>query len=166
MDVLVVRHAVAMDRAEAAREGLPDRDRPLTKAGRKSMRQVTRGLASRVPAVSVLLTSPWRRALETADILREGYSGLASVATEALLAGSEPESLAREVAQHDSASVVGLVGHEPHLSGWVSWCLSGSTDGILKLRKGGACLLRFEDTLGPRRGRLLWLMTPAVLRRL
>jgi phosphohistidine phosphatase len=91
---------------------------------------------------------------------------LQPVASDALLPGAEPDALARELQQRASAGVIALVGHEPHLSGWVSWCLTGSTDGILQLRKGGACLLHFDDIVGPRRGRLLWLMTPAVLRRL
>ena len=166
MDVLVVRHAVAVDKAEAQRQGMLDRDRPLTKAGRTSIQRVTRGLVTRVPAVTVLITSPWRRALETAESLCRPYRGLRPVASEALLPGAEPQALARELQQHASAGVIALVGHEPHLSSWVSWCLTGSTDGILELRKGGACLLRFEDTVGPRCGRLLWLMTPGVLRRL
>jgi phosphohistidine phosphatase len=67
---------------------------------------------------------------------------------------------------HATAPALALVGHEPHLSGWVSWCLSGSIDAIVELRKGGACLLRFEDSIGAKRARLAWLMTPAVLRRL
>src|SRR4051812_9657485 len=117
MDVLVVRHAVAMDKKEAKRKRLPDQDRPLTKAGRTSMKRITRGLASRVPDVSVLIASPWRRALETAEILRRPYQGLRRVESDALLPGADPELLAREVAEATASSVVALVGHEPHLSG-------------------------------------------------
>jgi hypothetical protein len=48
----------------------------------------------------------------------------------------------------------------------VSWCLTGSLDGIVELRKGGALLLRFDEMIGARRARLAWLMPPGVLRRL
>jgi phosphohistidine phosphatase len=86
--------------------------------------------------------------------------------SEALVPGADPAALAELLGAHGKAEVLALVGHEPHLSEWVSWCLTGSMDAIVELRKGGACLLRFEESIGQRRGKLTWLMTPAVLRRL
>ena len=73
MEVLVVRHALALDRDEASQQGLADRDRPLTTEGTTKMKRIARALASRVPEVSVLLTSPWRRAVETGDLLQKAY---------------------------------------------------------------------------------------------
>jgi phosphohistidine phosphatase len=173
MDILVVRHAIALDRDEAKNCGMLDRDRPLTREGRSRMKRAARGLAGRVPDVSALITSPLRRAVETAEILREQYKGLHHVETTSLLPEAEPAELVQFFADNDIASSTAmLVGHEPHLSGWVSWCLTGDARPalelrpILELRKGGACLLRFEDAPGPGKGRLLWLLTPAVLRRL
>jgi phosphohistidine phosphatase len=83
-----------------------------------------------------------------------------------LIPGAEPEELAGALSTHTPGPAVALVGHEPHLSSWVSWCLTGSLDPIIELKKGGACLLRFGDMIAPRRARLIWLMTPAALRRL
>jgi phosphohistidine phosphatase len=83
-----------------------------------------------------------------------------------LIPGADPETLAAQLSTHAAEPAVALVGHEPHLSGWVSWCLTGSLDSIIELKKGGACLLRFSDMIAPRRARLIWLMTPAALRRL
>jgi phosphohistidine phosphatase len=166
MEVLVVRHALAQDKDEAKQQGLLDPDRPLTPKGKATMKRIAHGLASRLPEISVLMTSPWRRAVETGDLLAKVYGWCQRSTTEALVPGAEPEALVDQLSAQAAAPAVALVGHEPHLSSWVSWCLTGSLDPIIELKKGGACLLRFGDMIAPRRARLLWLMTPAALRRL
>lgn len=166
MDVLVIRHAIALDRDEAKGRGMLDRDRPLTKQGQARMRRAARGIAARTPDVWALFTSPLRRAVETGEVLRERYKGVRQIQTEALLPEAEPTALAELLGEGTLESPVAVVGHEPHLSSWVSWCLTGDPRGILQLRKGGACLVRFDGAPGPGRGRLLWLLTPAILRRL
>lgn len=176
MDVILVRHAVAMDREEAKGRGLLDRDRPLTDKGQWRMRRVARGLSKCIPDVSTLITSPFRRALETAEILQRQFKGTKLSETDALLPEADPTELAQLLAERSAqldrprsgARVAPpiVVGHEPHLSSWMSWALTGETSSSFELRKGGACLLRFEAAPGPRLGRLLWLLTPAVLRRL
>jgi phosphohistidine phosphatase len=176
VDVLVLRHAAALDKDEAKERGVPDAERPLTKAGRRRMKRVARGLALSVPNLSAIFSSPWGRAVETAKLLRARFKGLRNVETNALLPDAEPEALARCLAEclagSAGGSSVAVVGHEPHLGEWVSWCLTGPHSSgvelrpIIELRKGGACMLRFADTPGPGLGRLLWLMTPAVLQQL
>jgi phosphohistidine phosphatase len=166
VDVLVVRHAVALDKDEAKELGVVDADRPLTKEGQRRMKRVARGLARTVPNLSALYSSPWRRAVETADLVRARFKGLRSVESDALLPQAAPEALVQLFASSPAATQVAVVGHEPHLSSWVSWCLTDGQRQLVELRKGGACLLRFEDTAGPSRGKLLWLMTPSVLRQL
>lgn len=166
MDVLVVRHGVALDRVEAASQGVTDAERPLTADGQRRLKGVARGLSKRVPEVDVLLSSPLLRARQTAEILRERYRGLGCIESEALLPDAEPQALAQVLNEHGSARVVAVVGHEPHLSGWVGWSLMGEQRSIVELRKGGACLLRFEGGLSAGGGRLHWLMTPALARRL
>ncbi len=166
MDVLVVRHALALDRDEARAAGMLDRDRPLTKKGLTRMRRAARGLGKLIPNVSALVTSPLRRAVETAEVLRSQYEDVRQVETEALLPDREPGELAQFLADGTFDSPVLVIGHEPHLSRWVSWCLGGELLPLLDLRKGGACLVRFAGAPGARAGRLLWLLTPAIARRI
>jgi phosphohistidine phosphatase len=181
VDVLVVRHAIALDKDEANELGVADADRPLTKDGRRRMRSVARGLSRSAPKVSALFTSPLRRAVETAAVLRARFKCLEAAESDALLPDAQPEALAQCLAEYLAGSPavasVAVVGHEPHLSNWVSWCLTerqtrvepgpvNQLRSLLELRKGGACLLRFEDVPGPSLGKLIWLMTPAVLRQL
>jgi phosphohistidine phosphatase len=166
VDVVVVRHAVAMDRDEALKSGMLDRDRPLTDKGESRMRKAARGLAECVPEVSIIITSPLRRAVETGKILQRQFKGTKLSETDALLPEAAPEELAQLLAEQSNGSPPVVVGHEPHLSSWLSWCLAGDTTIALELAKGGAYMLRFEAAPGPKLGRLLWLVTPAVLRRL
>ena len=166
MDVLVVRHGVALDRVEAESQGVPDSERPLTAEGQRRMKGVARGLSGRVPEVDVLISSPLLRARQTAELLRERYRGLTCIESEALLPDAEPPALARVLNEHASERVVAVVGHEPHLSGWVGWSLAGEPRSIVELRKGGACFLRFAAAVSAGEGRLHWLMTPALARRL
>jgi phosphohistidine phosphatase len=165
MEVLVVRHAIALTRDEAKTQGILDRDRPLTKQGRSRMQQAARGLRTRVPEVSALITSPLRRARETAEILHRRYKHVPQTESDALLPDADPAQLCRVLGDSGLSCPV-VIGHEPHLSGWVSWCLTGDSRSVLELRKGGACLLRFAEAPGQAQGQLLWLFTPAALRRL
>ncbi len=164
MDVLVVRHGIALSRDEAAAQGMLDRDRPLTAKGRSRFKRSTRGLSELCPGVKALATSPFRRAVETAEILGKEYRGLTMTETAALLPDADPAELASFLAESAADSPVAVVGHEPHLGNFVSWCLVGEERNLVDLRKGGACLLRFENAPTPGRGCLLFLAPPAALR--
>lgn len=164
MRVLVVRHGIALARAEAGRGGVSDAERPLTDKGRRRMRQVARGLEKLVLDVGAIVSSPLRRATETAEALELVY-GLQRSETAALLPDAAPEELARVLGEISGSSPLCVVGHEPHLSEWVGFCLFGQARSALELKKGGACLLGFDGAPGPGTGRLEWLLTPGILRR-
>jgi phosphohistidine phosphatase len=59
MQLLIVRHAIAMEREEFAKTGRPDSDRPLTDTGRRRMRKNARGLQRISPHPDLIATSPW-----------------------------------------------------------------------------------------------------------
>ena len=70
MKIYLVRHAAAFERD-------PDRwpddsERPLAPEGEEEFRLAARGLARVVPRVDAILSSPYRRAWRTAEILSEG----------------------------------------------------------------------------------------------
>ena len=73
MDLLVIRHAIAMDRDEFAETGQPDSERPLTDFGRRRMRKNARGLRAIVDTPEVIGTSPYPRAAETAEIVADAW---------------------------------------------------------------------------------------------
>src|SRR5690242_10606501 len=67
--VLAVRHAIAVEREDFAKDGGTDALRPLTKTGRRKMRQAAEGLLTLVSKIDALAASPLTRAAQTADIL-------------------------------------------------------------------------------------------------
>lgn len=166
MKLLLIRHAIAEERDHFARTGKDDRLRPLSDEGRKKMKQAARGLRSLVPDIDLLATSPLTRASQTASILDSVYGGLEEVEIEQLSPETTPEEFVRWL-RRQRADLVAAVGHEPSLSEILSWLLTGSDRRLFAFRKGGACLLEFqngEPTAG--NATLLWALTPGQLRTL
>lgn len=165
--VLVVRHGVAEEREVSAKTGRPDATRRLTKPGRKKMRKAARGLARLVPRLDVLGTSPLTRAIETGEILAKRFEGARAVRLPALAPGKSVGQVMdwlRDQAARKPGAVVALIGHEPHLGQLVSWMLTGLRESFVPLKKGGACLLDFQEEVKPARAKLLWVMRPGQLR--
>ena len=69
MELYLVRHAIA-GHADHARWP-DDTQRPLTEEGIARFQPAARGLARIVPTVERVLSSPWVRAWQTAEILQE-----------------------------------------------------------------------------------------------
>jgi phosphohistidine phosphatase len=168
MQLLVIRHAPAEDRAEFARTVKDDAERPLTAVGVRKMRRAARGLRSLVPALDALAASPYVRAAQTAQIVSKAYDGFTVEPLRALIPdGSRPEILRWLRALAPDATVA-IVGHESDLSELISWLLTGSAKARLSLGKGGACLIEY-DGLPPARpgaGRMEWLLARSHLERL
>ncbi|MCA1611996.1 MAG: histidine phosphatase family protein [Acidobacteria bacterium] len=72
MDIWLLRHAAAEDRPDSGR----DSDRALTPEGIERARAVALGLAALEPGIARVITSPYRRARQTADAAATGrWSG-------------------------------------------------------------------------------------------
>jgi phosphohistidine phosphatase len=164
MDLLVIRHAIAGDRAEWAKTGRPDHERPLTAEGRERMREVSRGLQRLVPELDLLATSPFVRAVETADVVAEAYPDIEVVDAPPLAHGRSPDEVRTWLAARPEQRI-GIVGHEPDLGQLVSWFVFGGAAAGIALKKGGACLLRFAGPAESGAAELKWLLPPKVLRR-
>lgn len=167
MELLVIRHGIAGDKEEFARTGLDDDLRPLTREGREKMAHVAEGLRRIVPDISVLGTSPLERAKQTASIVAEARGAdVPIVVTEALRPDRRYEELVDWLRARTESGTIAIVGHEPHLGGLVTWLLTGSDESRTPLKKGGACLLEFRGA--PRKGAasLVWLLPPAIAKRL
>ena len=168
MKLLVIRHAPAEDRAEFAKTGKPDGDRPLTDAGKRKMRRAAAGLRSLIPSLDVLASSPYTRTHQTAEIVAAAYGGIAIEPLRALMPdGSRPEIL-RWLRTAAPDATVAIVGHESDLSELISWLVTGSPKPRLELKKGGACLIEYDGRppARPGAGRMAWVLTRSHLERL
>src|SRR5688572_32640039 len=115
MQLLVIRHAIAMDREEYARTGRPDSDRPLTDTGRRRMRKNARGLQRVAPHPDLIATSPWLRAADTARVVAETLGVERMETIDAMFPDHEPRDLADWLNDRSDLATVDVVGHEPHL---------------------------------------------------
>ena len=164
MNVYLVRHAVAHERNPARYPN--DAQRPLTAAGKQKFRKAARGLALCLPKGSLVLTSPFIRARETAAILIK-VAKLADAVECGELAAGAPARKAFELLRSRKEQAVVLVGHEPDLSTLLSAALAGARGRFkIEFKKGGAACLRFEKDVEPGRATLVWMMPPRVLRAL
>ena len=166
MDLLVIRHAIAEERADFARTGEPDDHRPLTDDGRRKMTLAARGLRRVLPAIDVLAASPLVRAAQTAAIVADTYGISRTTTLEELVPEANPAALLPWLRDQHRARTLGVVGHEPHLGELISFLLSGQPSSFIALKKGSASLLSFGGKPDAGAATLQWLLTPAQLRRL
>jgi len=166
MQLLVIRHAIAMEREEYAHTGRPDSDRPLTDTGRRRMRRNARGLQRISPLPDLIGTSPWLRAADTARVVAETLGVELMETVDALLPDRHPRELADWLNARDDLPAVAVVGHEPHLGEVVTWLIGGNQGTHVEFKKGGACLLRIDGPVDAGSAMLQWHLTPSQLRAL
>ncbi len=159
MEVWLLRHAVAEEGSESGR----DADRALTPEGVRRARAVARGLAALEPPIELVLTSPYRRARETAEPAAREL-GLARGLREsrALEPGRDPQEILDEIRGEEAAGVL-LVGHEPHLGALLGRLVAGRPLLTIPLKKAAAARVEWDGT-GP--GELRALLPARVLERL
>lgn len=166
MQLLVIRHGSAEDAEEFAAAGEDDLRRPLTKAGKRKMKEVAAGLLEIVETLDVIGASPLVRAQQTAEIVAKAYDDMTVDTVEALSPGSDPSDLVDWLGKHASVEVVAVVGHEPHLGMLVTWLMTEARESRVEMSKGGAALLEFSSRVTARSGTLQWLLTGSQLRRI
>ncbi|HMB54543.1 MAG TPA: histidine phosphatase family protein [Thermoanaerobaculia bacterium] len=162
--LLVVRHAIAEDRAEHSGD---DAARPLSAKGKRRFKAGARGIVRLTGRIDQVVSSPLVRARETAALLVAACAKTPQRAeTDALVPGAHPRELADWLQSEGRPGTVAVVGHEPNLSHLVSWLAASSRRSFVRLKKGSAVLL--ELPAGPEAGTavLAWALTPAQLRTL
>jgi phosphohistidine phosphatase len=161
MNLYIVRHAIAEQPGTQ-----PDSQRPLTDKGRKKLRRIARGLNALEVRLNLILTSPYTRARETADILADAFRLIDDkiIESEHLTPSGFADQLIEEVnASYREMESIALVGHEPFLSDLISVLLTGTPDLDVNFKKGGVCALTIENLHYGRCATLEWLLTPAQL---
>jgi phosphohistidine phosphatase len=159
MEIYILRHGIAED----AKGGMADADRALTDEGKQKLREVMRAARGAKVRPSLILTSPLRRAVETAEIaaaVLEFRDRL--IQTEALAPESTPENVWREMRKHKDAGALLLAGHEPLLSHVIAYLL-GCPLMQVDLKKGALARIDIDQLAGEPRGTLKWLLIPKLV---
>jgi phosphohistidine phosphatase len=161
MRLLIIRHAIALERGTA---GMPDEERPLTEEGEQKFREAAKGLARIEERPTAILTSPWRRARETAEIAARAWGKIDPRPTKALCGGTL-DDLQSEIDRFPKDATIAVVGHEPWLSELLAGLLGTHRCERVAFKKGGVALVEVPGRLSAG-GTLAWSLPPKVLREL
>lgn len=162
-ELYLIRHGLAGDRGTYA----DDTQRPLTPEGREKTKQVAQQIRSIGLQFDHMLTSPYVRARQTAEVLIEAKLSPQLEEAEFLAHEGKLEDWIAwwQNWQHSPEAKLALVGHEPDLSAWAEQLIWGEVKGRIVLKKAGAIGLAVPET-GVAIGQcnLFWLTAPRLLR--
>ncbi len=164
LNLFLLRHGIAVDRDP---HSFPDDSRrPLTLKGEDRVRLVGDAMQALELSFDGILSSPFLRARQTAEIVANtlGLRRELHFCDELTPAG-DPKALVRFINRMQPAPEnLLLVGHEPYLSELLSLLISGQPDAAIDLKKNG--LAKMEVTPRLKYGRcatLNWLLSPRQL---
>lgn len=162
MILYIVRHGIAVDKTDP--KAPPDPERPLTAKGIQKTRAAALGLKELGVKPEVLITSPYVRAAQTAEIFAEalGFSTGKVRVTDSLKPPANPADFIKELA-HLKGKEVMCFGHAPHLDQLIAQMV-GARAVFTELKKAGAACLERTGTHST--WRVVSILTPKVLRQL
>jgi phosphohistidine phosphatase len=163
MELYLMRHAQAV---EPAKKGFEiDADRTLLPAGQARARAVAHGLQQLNRSFNIIVTSPYVRARQTAEIVAKVLEAEDRLIVSNHLAptGRAADLIAELHRRYSYLDQVLLVGHEPYLTQLASKLITGNMGLALTLKKAGLIKLRVDALRHGRCATLEWLIPPRVL---
>jgi phosphohistidine phosphatase len=155
--IFILRHG----KAEPRRSKATDAARKLTGKGRRDVRLVLERARNAGMRVELALTSPLRRAVESAAIAVETLDPAPRLIETSSLRPNQPVTKVWENLPQTNTLL--LVGHEPQLSRLVNFLL-GAPGVRVHVKKGALVCIRLEQVAAPPRGTLEWMLTPRLAR--
>jgi phosphohistidine phosphatase len=160
MIVYFLRHASA---GQSKKDPVADEKRPLDKDGIDQCRYVGRALAVMDVQVDAIISSPLKRATQTASLVGNEIGHEAKLQlTPALRPDASYENFRRMLDGYANRDAVMVVGHNPTLSQFVSLMISdGANEDAVDLKKAAVAKIEFDR----RRPAVLdWCLTPRLVR--
>ncbi|HYP08028.1 MAG TPA: phosphohistidine phosphatase SixA [Bryobacteraceae bacterium] len=160
MEVYLLRHGIADDDSPTGR----DQDRQLTAEGRRKLAEVVKTAAAAGVKPDVIVSSPYARALQTADIAKEILAFKDDIQrSQALVPESDPEEVWSEIRNaYRGAHSLLISSHEP-LMGRCTGFLLGYTDLLIDFQKGAIVRIDIESFGIQPRGLLKWMLVPKLV---
>jgi phosphohistidine phosphatase len=160
LNLYILRHGIAVERGTPGYTN--DADRPLTPEGKRKLWQITKAMAALEPRFDLILSSPYLRARQTAEIVVAAFKARKKLQ---FCDHLTPDGNTKKLVEFLKSlrpwpESVLLVGHEPYLSELISLLVAGDGSFFLTLKKGGLVKLTAESLRPGRCARLEWLLTP------
>ena len=163
MELYILRHGEAGQRSSQA----SDRIRPLTSAGKVEILEIAKALKIIGLKFDLVVTSPLKRAYDTAMIVSDIFKigNKVQVWNELAPEGKRTE-IYRKISQLREEDAVLIVGHQPLLGEIVNDMIHKAKPSPcnLLLKKGGVVRLRLLSKSNIPRGELRWLLSPKILK--
>ena len=156
IDLFILRHGIAEERSLV----FNDKNRSLTNEGHIKTTRVVRKLKSLGFKANQIFTSPYKRALETAEIaFKEGLGNKIEI-TQALEPLGDPFPLLKELSNKNL-----FIGHEPKLSYLVAKLIRAEKKSLYFKKAGFAHIRWPKDAINPRKtAELVCLIKPSLLK--
>jgi phosphohistidine phosphatase len=162
MDLFILRHGEA---GKTIPSGSTDSKRPLTVTGEKEMVIISKALRKMGVRLDVILTSPLKRARQTADIVAKEFKAQNKLRQmRELSPEGDKKALYQNLSSFKEGTSILLVGHSPYLSEMVSEIVSDDSSVRLDLKKGGIVRIRVTVAAPKLKGELKWLVSPRLSR--
>jgi phosphohistidine phosphatase len=172
LQLYLLRHGDAGKSVAGAKISSIDRsgvDAPLTVSGKQDIEVTARSLKVLKLKFTAILTSPLKRALQTAKItakIMEAEKKL-SICNELAPEGDRLKLYDRLRSLSQESSVL-IIGHEPYLTNLISDMVLQKTKvrpvSRINMKKSGLAKIRVISLSPNARGELRWLLTPRILR--
>jgi len=159
MELYLLRHGIAEDHSATGR----DADRGLTEEGREKLRRVLKRAASAGVEPSLMISSPYKRAVQTAEIAEAGFEYKSGVLqTNTLVPHGSPEKVWNELREHKDENAILMAGHEPLMSHLIAYLLASPA---LRIDMKKACIVRIDiGSVGAApHGTLRWMIYPKLI---
>jgi phosphohistidine phosphatase len=139
-----------------------DGERPLTDLGIRQATLVGSLLQRMNVVIDVALSSPLKRAQDTASIVLSNIHNRQIAVSELLMSGADPRQLFEHLNKL-KVSLVFLVGHEPYLSETISLLISGNRKVEIEMRKCSLALVEISIPIHPGSGILKFLIPVEII---
>jgi len=161
-ELYLIRHGVAEERGEAWPD---DAKRPLTQDGISKLRKSASALKAVGVVIDVIVTSPFVRPRQTAELIAAGLDPHPHIVTaDSLTPGGTLTAVLSDLEKQSKRERIALVGHEPGI-GELAARLVGTRHPI-PFKKGAVCRIDVEALPSSGPGDLRWFLTPKILRRI
>ena len=161
MIVYFVRHASAGHHLPSPAQ---DEKRALDEQGIEQCTQVGRALAAMDVRVDAVISSPLKRATQTASLVANeiGFDGKLQ-RTPALRPNARIEAFRELLDRYRNLEAIAVVGHNPSLSQFLSLLISeGASESSVDLKKGAVARVDLSGGMGI----LKWVLTPKMVQTL
>ena len=157
MHIYFLRHGDASSHSQYS-----DSDRPLTDLGIRQAMLVGTLLQRMNAVMDTAISSPLKRAQETASIVLSTIDKKLITFNNLLINGSDPQQLFHHLDELRESSIL-LIGHEPYLSEIISLLIGGKKNVEIEMRKCSLALVKISNPIHPGTGVLKFLIPVEIL---